>query len=175
MVGSVGTVHGEKSSQNSWFQAKKHQIRRRSNRIWWDLARSGEISLNLGEISLDPFDKSPKYENLLLESENLKSESGNLRPESGKSCRNLEISARFWKFLLEILSTSVGSGFFGFWRGKPRPTRRSRFLEQMTRRRPMTWSGRPVFGSDPVGTFGWVGSSDWMDSPNLDVLQVWRI
>ena len=167
-VDSVGTVHGEKSSQNSWFQAKKCQIRRRSNRIWWDLARSGEISLDLDKISLDLLNKSPKYENLLLESENLKSESGNLRPESGKSRRILEISARFWKFLLEILSTSVGSVFFRFWRGKPRSTRRSRFLEQMTRRRPVTWSGRPVFESDPVGTLGWVGSSNWMDSPNLN-------
>ena len=45
------------------------------------------MSLDLDEISLDLLDKSPKYENL-------KSESG--------------------KFLLEILSTSVGSGFFGF-------------------------------------------------------------
>ena len=102
------------------------------------LARSGEISLDLDEISLDLLDKSPKYENLLLESGNLKSESGNLRPESGKYRQNLENLAGFWKFLLEILSTSVGSGFFGFWRGKPRPTRRSRFLEQMTRRRPVT-------------------------------------
>ena len=150
---------------------KKRQIRRRSNQIWWDLARSGEISLDLDEISLDLLDKSSKYENLLLESENLKSEAGNLRPESGKSRRNLEISRRileisagFWKFLLKILSTSVGSGFFGFGRGKPRPTRRSRFLEQMTRRRPVTLSGRSVFGSDPVRTFGWVGSLDWMDS-----------
>ena len=33
-VGSVGTVYGEKSSQNSWFQEKKCQIQWRSNRIW---------------------------------------------------------------------------------------------------------------------------------------------
>ena len=164
-VSSVETIHGEKSNQNSWFQAKKRQIRRRSNQIWWDLARSGEISLDLDEISLDLLDKSSKYENLLLESENLKSKSGNLRSESGKSRRILEISAGFWKFLLEILSTSIGLGFFGFWRGKSRPTRRSRFLELMTRRQPVTWSGWPIFRSDPVGTFGWVGSSDWMDSP----------
>ena len=133
----------------------------------WDLARSSEISLDLDEISLDQLDKSPKYENLLLESENLKSEAGNLGPESGKSRRNLEIFAGFWKFLLEILSTLVGSRFYGFWRGKSRPTRRSQFLEQMTHCRPMTWSGRPVFWSDPVGTFGWIRSSDWMDSPNI--------
>ena len=166
-VGSVETVHGEKSSQNSWFQAKKRQIRQRSNRIWWDLARSCEISLDLDEISLDLLDKSPKYENLLLESENLKLESGNLRPEYGKSRRILEISTRFWKFLLEILSTSVGSGFFRFWGEKLRPTYQSRFLEQMIRRRPVTWSSRSIFEWDPVKTFGWVGSSDWMDSPSL--------
>ena len=65
----------------------------------WDLARSSEISLDLDEISLDLLDKSPKYENLLLESGNLKSESGNLRPESGKYRRNLENLAGFWKFL----------------------------------------------------------------------------
>ena len=81
----------------------------------WDLTRSGEISLDLDEISLDLLDKLPKYENLLPESENLKS-------ESGKSRRNLENRIEFWKilpdsgiFLLEILSTSVGSGFFRFW------------------------------------------------------------
>ena len=79
----------------------------------------------MDEISLDLLEKSPEYENLLLESENLKLESGNLRLESRKSCRILEISAGFWKFLLEILSTLVGSGFgeenrdrpaeVGFW------------------------------------------------------------
>ena len=101
-VGSVGTVHGEKSNQNSWCQVKKRQIRQRSNRIWWDLARSGEISLDLDEISLDLLDKSLKYENLLPESENLKLEFGNLRPKSEKSHRNLENLARIWKFPLEF-------------------------------------------------------------------------
>ena len=57
----------------------------------WDLARSGEISLDLDEISLDLLDKSPKYENL-------KSESRNLGLESGKSRQNLEISTGIWKF-----------------------------------------------------------------------------
>ena len=75
------------------FRQKKCQIRQRSNRIWWDLARSGEISLDLDEISLDLLDKSPKYENLLPESENLKLESENLRPEFGKSRQILEIFA----------------------------------------------------------------------------------
>ena len=96
----VKTVHSERSSQNSWFQAKKHQIWQRSNRIWWDLARSDEILLDLDEISLDLLDKSPKYENLLLESEILMPKSGNLRPESGKSRRILEIFVEIWKFFV---------------------------------------------------------------------------
>ena len=97
----------------------------------------------MDEISLDLLDKSPKYENLLLESENLKSESENLksesrnlRPESRKSRWILEISAGFWKFLLEILSTSVGSSFF-------------RVLERKTETDPL----KSVFGmNDPPPT-----------------------
>ena len=122
----------------------------------------------MDEISLDLLDKSPKYENLLLESENLKLESGNLRPESGKSRRNLEISAGFWKFLLEILSTSVGSGFFRILERKTEIDSPESVFG--TNDPPPTGDliGLAGFGSDLVGIFGWIGSSDWMDSPNLD-------
>ena len=68
----------------------------------WDLARFGEISLDLDEISLDLLDKSPKYENLLLES-------GNLKSESGKSRRNLENlagSGNFYRILENFAGNS---------------------------------------------------------------------
>ena len=81
-------------------------------------------------------------------------------------CRNLEIwgwnlknLVEFWKFLPEsgnfllgILNTSVELGFFGFWGGKPRLTHQSWFLEQMTHRRPVTWSGQ--IRSKPLGGSG---------------------
>ena len=83
-VGSVGTVQGKNL-------AKIVDFRRKNAKFSGDLIRSGEISLDLDEISLDLLDKSSKYEILLLASENLKLESRNLRPEFGNFYRNLEI------------------------------------------------------------------------------------
>ena len=141
----------------------------------WDLARSSEISLDLDEISLDLLDKLPKYENLLPESGNLKSESGNLRPKSEKSHRNLENLVGFWKILPDSRNFYRILEFF--------------CLKFLVHRSNRVFSGfgrkieidppESVFGTnDPPPTgdliksagfrvriFGWVGSSDWMDSP----------
>lgn len=151
---------------------KKTQIRRRNPDSGDIFLRSGDISLRSGEnltgfdeisqdpvkISLDLREKSPK--------------SGFFPRILENSRRILEILAGFWKILTgnwkfwpESGNLSVGSDFSGFRGGKPKPTRRNRFLVVKIRRRPAGAVGSAGFGSVPVGFSGGSGYRMNLDSP----------
>ena len=99
-------------------------------------------------------------------------ESGFLRRILENSCWilenshwKLELLAGIWKFWPKFGNLSVGSGFSGFRGGKPKSTRRNRFLVVKIRHRPAEAVGSAGFGSVPVDFSG--GSGYWinLDSP----------
>ena len=149
---------------------KKTQIWRRNPDSGDNFPDSGDISLRSGE-NLTGFDEiSQDPVKISLDLREMSPESGFLRRILENSHRKLEILTGIWKFWSESGNLSVGSGFRG---GKPKPTRRNRFLVVKIRRRPAGAVGSAGFGSVPVGFSGGSGYRMNLDSPNF--LGFWSI
>ena len=148
---------------------KKTQIRRRNPYFSDSFLDSGDISLRSGE-NLTGFDEiSQDPVKISLDLREMSPESGFLRRilENScwileNSCRDLEILAGIWKFWPESGNLSVSSGFRG---GKPKLTRRNRFLVVKIRHRPARAVGSAGFGSVPVGFSGESGYRINLDNP----------
>ena len=146
---------------------KKTQIRRRNPYFGESFPDFGDISLRSGE-NLTGFDEiSQDPVKISLDLREMSPESGFLRRILENSCRilenshrKLEILAEIWKFWPESGNLSVGSGFSGFRGGKPKSTRRNRFLVVKIRHRPAE-----AVGSGPVGSSGGSDYQINLDSP----------
>ena len=159
--GSVGVIDLRRQRENG----EKTQIRRINADSGNSFPNFGQISLRSGK-NLTGFDEiSPDPVKISLDLREISPESGFLLRILENYRRILEILAGIWKFLSESGNLSVSSGFSGFRGGKPKPTRRNRFLVVKTRHRPTEAVRSAGFRSGPVSSSGGLGYRINLDSP----------